>query len=120
MPLTAKGEEIKSALTKEYGAEKGEQVLYAGKNKGTFTGIDCDKINRIADGVSNLAQRFDARIDATRRGPPLPGAKVNEAYKGYLIRESPFSGAFYISKGGSHIGEVKSLAEAKTTIEKLV
>ena len=57
MPLTSKGEEIKSALTKEYGAEKGEQVLYAGKNKGTFTGIDCDKINRIADAVNNLSQR---------------------------------------------------------------
>jgi hypothetical protein len=40
MPLTAKGEKIKEALTKEYGAKKGEQVLYAGKNKGTFTGID--------------------------------------------------------------------------------
>ena len=40
MPLTAKGEEIKAVLTKEYGAKKGEQVLYAGKNAGTFTGID--------------------------------------------------------------------------------
>jgi hypothetical protein len=64
MPLTAKGEEIKSALTKEYGAEKGEEVLYAGKNKGTFTGIDCDNLARIADAVNNLAQRFDAMVDA--------------------------------------------------------
>lgn len=40
MPLTAKGSEIKSALVKEYGEKKGEQVFYAGKNKGTFTGID--------------------------------------------------------------------------------
>lgn len=40
MPLTAKGTEIKAALTKEYGAKKGEEVLYAGRNKGTFTGID--------------------------------------------------------------------------------
>jgi hypothetical protein len=65
MPLTSKGEEIKSALTKEYGSEeKGEQVLYAGKNKGTFSGIDCDKIGRIADAVNNLAQRFDAIVDA--------------------------------------------------------
>lgn len=39
-PLTAKGEEIKAALSKEYGAEKGERVLYAGQNKGTFSGID--------------------------------------------------------------------------------
>jgi hypothetical protein len=40
MPLTPKGEEIKQALTEEYGEKKGEQVLYAGKNAGTFKGID--------------------------------------------------------------------------------
>lgn len=60
MPLTAKGEKIKSALTKEYGEKKGEGVLYAGKNKGTFTGIDSGKIDSIMDAVSNLAHRFDA------------------------------------------------------------
>lgn len=43
MPLTAKGEEIRKHLEQEYGAKKGEQVLYAGKNKGTFTGIDADE-----------------------------------------------------------------------------
>jgi len=47
MPLTAKGEEIKAALVKEYGEKKGEQVLYAGKNKGTFTGIDSAKLDAI-------------------------------------------------------------------------
>jgi hypothetical protein len=57
MPLTSKGEEIKKALTEEYGAEKGEQVLYAGKNKGTFTGIDalvsaCDALERRVDVLS--------------------------------------------------------------------
>jgi hypothetical protein len=60
MPLTSKGEKIKSALTGEYGEKKGEAVLYAGKNKGTFTGIDSDKMERLMDGVSNLAHRFDA------------------------------------------------------------
>jgi hypothetical protein len=58
MPLTAKGEEIKSALTKEYGEKKGEQVLYAGKNKGTFTGIDA-ALDAICDSVGHLASRFD-------------------------------------------------------------
>lgn len=33
MPLTSKGEEIKSAMTKEYGIAKGEQVFYASRNK---------------------------------------------------------------------------------------
>jgi SHS2 domain-containing protein len=65
MPLTGKGEKILSHMKEEYGSEeKAKQVLYAGKNKGTFTGIDCDKIGRIADAVNNLAQRFDAIVDA--------------------------------------------------------
>jgi hypothetical protein len=64
VPLTAKGEEIKSALTKEYGGKAGERVLYAGKNKGTFSGIDSDKLARIADGIERLATRFDAMVDA--------------------------------------------------------
>ena len=40
MPLTAKGEEILSAMKQEYGAEKGEEVFYASKNAGTITGVD--------------------------------------------------------------------------------
>jgi hypothetical protein len=65
VPLTSKGEKILSNLQSEYGSdEKAKQVLYAGKNKGTFSGIDCDKIGRIADAVNNLAKRFDAIVDA--------------------------------------------------------
>jgi len=40
MPLTKKGEKIRSALQAEYGKSKGKQILYAGKNSGRFTGID--------------------------------------------------------------------------------
>jgi hypothetical protein len=43
MPLTKKGEEIKKSLTEEYGERKGTSILYAGKNKGTFSGIDADE-----------------------------------------------------------------------------
>jgi hypothetical protein len=44
MPLTSKGREILSNLEKEYGSEKkAKQVLYAGENKGTFTGIHDDE-----------------------------------------------------------------------------
>jgi hypothetical protein len=59
MPLTAKGEEIKAALTKEYGEKKGEQVLYAGKNKGTFTGIDA-AVNECSKRMDALTGRLDA------------------------------------------------------------
>lgn len=40
MPLTDKGETIKKSLVEQYGEKKGTSILYAGKNKGTFTGID--------------------------------------------------------------------------------
>ena len=39
MPLTSKGKKIKSAMVKEYGKEKGEQVFYASAQKGTITGV---------------------------------------------------------------------------------
>jgi hypothetical protein len=72
MPLTSKGEEILSNLEKEYGAEKGKEVLYAGKNKGTFTGIDAvtDAMKGIADSVEKLHRRADA-IDA-RKADDIP------------------------------------------------
>lgn len=38
MPLTKKGQKIKSAMTKEYGEKKGEKVFYASQNKGTIKG----------------------------------------------------------------------------------
>jgi hypothetical protein len=40
MPLTEKGEKIKGAMEEKYGAEKGEKVFYASKNKGTISGVD--------------------------------------------------------------------------------
>jgi hypothetical protein len=40
MPLTSKGKEIKAAMTKEYGAKKGERVFYASKNAGKISGVD--------------------------------------------------------------------------------
>lgn len=39
MPLTKKGEKIKKALQKEYGAKKGKSILYAMENKGTVKGV---------------------------------------------------------------------------------
>ena len=39
MPLTKKGQEIKKAMIREYGAKKGEQIFYASVNKGTIKGV---------------------------------------------------------------------------------
>lgn len=38
--MTAKGEEIKKAMEKEYGAKKGESVFWASKNVGKISGVD--------------------------------------------------------------------------------
>lgn len=40
MPLTKKGRKIKAAMTKEYGAKKGERVFYASRNAGRIKGVD--------------------------------------------------------------------------------
>lgn len=40
MPLTEKGKKIKSSMESQYGKEKGEQVFYASKNKGTIKGVE--------------------------------------------------------------------------------
>ena len=39
MPLTKKGSKIKSAMTKQYGEKKGEEVFYASANKGRISGV---------------------------------------------------------------------------------
>ena len=70
MPLTAKGQEILSNLEKEYGsAEKAKQVLYAGKNKGTFTGIDSrdDAANATRGDSEDIHEVRDRVIDAACR-----------------------------------------------------
>lgn len=40
MPLTEKGSKILSNMQEQYGKEKGEEVFYASKNKGTIKGVD--------------------------------------------------------------------------------
>lgn len=42
-PLTSKGSKIKSAMIKEYGSKKGEQVFYASRNAKKITGVDRKK-----------------------------------------------------------------------------
>lgn len=53
MPLTPKGTEIQSAMKKEYGPTKGEEVFYAAKNKGTISGVDFQPpvVKKLLNGV---------------------------------------------------------------------
>src|SRR5262245_24481732 len=40
MPLTPKGQKIMANMQRQYGAEKGERVFYASRNKGIISGVD--------------------------------------------------------------------------------
>ena len=40
MPKTKKGKKIMAAMKKTYGSEKGEEVFYKSRNKGTIKGVD--------------------------------------------------------------------------------
>jgi hypothetical protein len=55
MPLTEKGSKIKAAMTKQYGAEKGEQVFYASKNAGKISGVDNMSDNFGGSSTSSIA-----------------------------------------------------------------
>jgi len=62
MPLTEKGKEILSHMKGEYGADKGEQVFYASKNKGTIEGVEKKrrkrkKSNKHSDSILELARK---------------------------------------------------------------
>ena len=39
MPLTKKGQKVKAAMKKQYGAKKGDDDLYATENKGKVKGL---------------------------------------------------------------------------------
>lgn len=40
MPMTKKGAKIMTAMKHQYGEEKGEEVFYASRNKGTISNVD--------------------------------------------------------------------------------
>lgn len=56
MPLTSKGEKIRSAMQKEYGSEKGESVFYASKNKGRIKGVDRARFIRAVGDAHNAGK----------------------------------------------------------------
>lgn len=52
MPLTKKGEKIKSAMQEQYGKSKGEAIFYASENKGTVKGVTKKKHNPVEHGYT--------------------------------------------------------------------
>jgi hypothetical protein len=88
MPLTDKGEKIKSAMTKEYGPKKGEEVLYASKNKGTISGIDAnEEAQRYFDQLVSKAH------DAAERMGEIEAASADDDGAGVEGVADPDKGA---------------------------
>ena len=75
MPLTSKGEEIKSNMTKEYGAKKGEQVFYASKNAGRITGVDESMVTAPSAGVMPSAPVRRKATDGAIGGAGAKGSQ---------------------------------------------
>ena len=40
MPLTKRGKKIKRKMQETYGKDRGEEVFYASRNKGTIQGVE--------------------------------------------------------------------------------
>jgi hypothetical protein len=82
MPLTKKGQQIMRAMKEQYGPERGEQVFYASKNKGTITGVDMTLSDNLAmtrppsaRGPGGEVRTFDPihdYMDAVGKGTPAP------------------------------------------------
>jgi len=68
MPLTSKGEKIKSAMQEQYGKEKGEEVFYASENKGTISGVHQKDAE---DHPRNASGQFTTR-GGPSKGPSNP------------------------------------------------
>jgi hypothetical protein len=86
MPLTEKGEKIKSAMEEKYGSEKGEKVFYASKNKGTISGVDAmpyeipqEKLDQVIAAADALTKRFDAFMARRRLKQDADRAKMADA-----------------------------------------
>lgn len=60
MPLNQKGKEIKSAMEKEYGQEKGDRVFYASENKGTIKGVVARKMSKGAKTIEKFSKTHPA------------------------------------------------------------
>ena len=112
-PLTKKGQKILAAMKKAYGEEKGEQIFYASKNKGTISGVDS---GAGLQGACGGERKFDGKgprfgqdkktKDALQEGDRV---KINYGiYKGKngKIKELAPSGQFaWVTVSGTKQGE---------------
>jgi len=94
MPLTTKGKKIKSAMTKKYGENKGEQIFYASANKGTIKGVAKGQKLKAGGAVRKTSSKAKSKTKSKSR--------VNEAgnYTKPALRKRLFKKILDGSKGG--------------------
>ena len=94
MPLTTKGQKIKSAMTKQYGEKKGEDIFYAAANKGTIKGV--------AKGQKLKAGGSVGKVGSKAKSKAKSKSRVNEAgnYTKPALRKRLFEKIKAGSKGG--------------------
>jgi len=94
MPLTTKGSKIKSAMTKEYGEKKGEQIFYASANKGTIKDVEKKQEYKKGGAVRKASKPAKSKAKSKSR--------VNEAgnYTKPALRKRLFEKIKAGSKGG--------------------
>lgn len=95
MPLTTKGAKIKSAMQKQYGKKRGEDVFYASANKGT--------IKNVAKGKKLATGGAVGKNSKSAGGKTKSKSRVNEAgnYTKPGLRERLFKKIKESSKGGN-------------------
>ena len=121
MPLTKKGEEILASLIKQHGGDrkKAEQILYDGKNAGTFAGIDSDEpAPSVAAGPFAVTQQSPA--------PSIPGKAAGILFRCadgqiLLVRRGDggdFPGHWTVPGGHLEEGETAEAAARREALEE--
>ena len=96
MPLTPKGKKIMASMRKQYGSEKGEEVFYASKNKGTIKGVEKTEETKPMSYIQKLLEmKRDPAKANEPDGPKTPyrsvsGGKTGDISTGNrLIKPGP-------------------------------
>lgn len=80
MPLTKKGVEVKKAMVKEYGSEKGKKVFYASEAKGTIKGVSKDKTKGVKPAKEHM-MRYEEKLPKGMMYTPDGMMKISDYEK---------------------------------------
>jgi hypothetical protein len=77
MPLTPKGEKIKSKMEGEYGKKRGDEVFYASENKGTLKGV---KGKTVVARMDKIKEARGVPRDPRSKGPKAGAPDLAAGY----------------------------------------